>query len=310
MSRESSSSPWTSKTRANSISHAKIFTGDLPPPYNMSACNTESEGKEPAAISTSSGQAKSSFFASLWRRIVLRHAPASVRRRALKQDPWLPISPSCTLPAPDKEEKLQRYLIEILGFTFGVNFDEVNTAYYSRTVSKKTTSLLGTTEQAELLHISRTIDDLLKEQSRNALSTVPRAPKQEIYNNVIIPAFLSLEAYTIDLLATYAHHQCNPCFWNHTCASHRCDIAKREGAASVGEGVGEMSGIDGVESEEGICTFWAYERKGYSSGNCVEESCWEGRWVWEKVVMCTGSDARSSSLKRIKCKRISDEQNS
>jgi hypothetical protein len=216
MSRESSSSPWTSDTRAHSTSHAKISTGDPPPPYNTSACDTESEGKEPAAISTGSGQAKSDFFASLWRRIVLRHAPASVRRRALKQDPWLPVSPLCTILALDREDQLQRYLLEIIGFTFGVNFDELNTDYYSRTVSEKTTSMLSPSEQAELLHISKTINDLLKEQSRNALNTVPLAPKQEINDNVLISAPFSSEAYTLDLLATYAHHQCNPCCWNHT----------------------------------------------------------------------------------------------
>jgi hypothetical protein len=177
MNRESSSSPWTSNTRAHSTSHAKISTGDPPPPCNTSACDTGSEGKEPAAIPTGSGQAKSGFFALFWRRIVLRHAPASVRRCALKHDPWLPVSPLCTLLALDKENQLQRYLLEIIGFTFGVNFDELNTAYYLRTVSEKTTSMLSPSEQAELLYISKMINDLLKEQSRNALNTVPLAPK-------------------------------------------------------------------------------------------------------------------------------------
>jgi hypothetical protein len=114
-----------------------------------------------------------------------------------------------------------RYLLEILAFTFGANYSSLIVALCNGTPATEdsATSLLSTTERANLLHHSFAVNTLLRKIPSNTLSTVPRATIDSGYTSLIEPAsFLSTfcESYVLQLISAYAYHQCKPSQWNST----------------------------------------------------------------------------------------------
>jgi hypothetical protein len=271
--------------------------------------------------STITNVPKVGFFNFLRRRKAPRNAPASIQQLSLKQDLRTPRGLSFGQPAASREMQLWLYVFEILGFTFGVDFDELNRAWCTKLTTLPTTSILCTEERNNLLHLSRYINELLEHQLRNALSTGSRALKEEVYNTIVVRGSswdTSSYAYSLDLLATYAHQQCNPSSWDHTligywsgyhrtheyrawgrylerpCTSHCRHVTERGGTGSGRKSVGAVSGREEAEGWEGDFELFTDQGGGQNSGGCAENPCKEDVRAWWVVVMTTRSDTRYS----------------
>ncbi|KAF2005130.1 hypothetical protein P154DRAFT_560077 [Amniculicola lignicola CBS 123094] len=139
-----------------------------------------------------------------------------------------------------RKEGLQRYIMEILVFTFSADAHDVDNALGTVNGYHWTTSVLTAEERAELYDISMTINLLKDKASNNGWNTTQKEDRELIYFIVSQPtkAFRLREAYMLDLLATYKDHQCNEQLRHHTLVGHwqssRGNSQKRELGMTLG----------------------------------------------------------------------------
>lgn len=134
--------------------------------------------------------------------------------------PYSARSPSSSLSpnrvAHNPLMQLRRYIIEIMGFTFDADFSLLNEALgqTASTISTSpTNSILTPAEHAELLSLITLIEELKAKISNTSTQwlTVRSSDREAVANAVIRPAlYLGLPAsYVLELISTYASHQCN-----------------------------------------------------------------------------------------------------
>lgn len=187
---------------------------DEPPPYN------DDSTREETKLSTDSNATTAVY---RQRKFVPRLAPLALRN--LPETLSLRKAPSYAEKSRTNRGQLRRYLIEIIGLTLGANFDELNAALYGRNmgdekgVEKATSSILTPEEHEEFLRYSLIIQRLVKKSGTYETFETTVAERTEIYEMLVqhAEAFdVSLEVYALDLIGTYADHQCDPAQWNKT----------------------------------------------------------------------------------------------
>ncbi|CAE6999746.1 hypothetical protein PTTW11_00947 [Pyrenophora teres f. teres] len=127
-------------------------------------------------------------------------------------DPTLPseinfITPPNATKLSCQEEQLRRYLIEIVAYALDANFDELNTALYKQSITYHTNTILSSAERAELLHLSRLIQELCGKTRSNQANTMKRTDMMQVYTAVSYPAmWIGLGEDALDLVASYADY--------------------------------------------------------------------------------------------------------
>jgi hypothetical protein len=187
---------------------------DLPPPYGSTSLTVDSEVT--ASTNTLQDKPKSGMFDFFRRRDKsLTRAPTAIQRQKCDPDRRLDLGPSFSLPVQNEKEQLRCYLLEILAFTLGADYDSLNSALNDQTpaIAESTTSILSSSERKDLLRLSQAVNTLLQKIPQNTLTTVPQATKESVYTSVIVPASCldtCCESYLLELISTYAYHQSNP----------------------------------------------------------------------------------------------------
>jgi hypothetical protein len=114
------------------IDAATRSVNDLPPPYDSTSPTVDSEVT--ASTNTPQDEPKSGMFDFFWRRDnSLTRAPTAIQRQNSDPDRRLNLGPSFSLPVQNEEEQLRRYLLEILAFTFGADYDSLKSALNDQT---------------------------------------------------------------------------------------------------------------------------------------------------------------------------------
>ncbi|PSN71692.1 hypothetical protein BS50DRAFT_657390 [Corynespora cassiicola Philippines] len=158
-------------------------TEELPPPYNSSPRPAPSEDDSPRRI-----------------------------RRPSKMSNY------------SKKEQLQRFLVEILAFSLDTDVCLVKEAMESSESSApckgSESSILSEDEREYLLSLSQIVGDAHEMFKRNQWNLVPDENRKEISDAVVGPFCDQIqEAYLLDMIYTYAKHQCDPERRKHTLAS-------------------------------------------------------------------------------------------
>ncbi|KAF1953550.1 hypothetical protein CC80DRAFT_595752 [Byssothecium circinans] len=118
-------------------------------------------------------------------------------------------------PKEAHKTQLQRYLIELMGFTFDADFALLNAAMPTPTTTpSSTTSILSADERAKLLRLSLLLKELAPKFTRGSTRwlTVRRSERTTIIDVIRDPAedLKICPAYVLKLISTYAKHQCDP----------------------------------------------------------------------------------------------------
>lgn len=121
-------------------------------------------------------------------------------------------------------EQFRRYIIEIMAFTFGVDMTKLNPALGMRarakTWKKQRASTLFQEERNRLYHLSYIIKRLHRQtlQIEWIGEFLLEEYKITIREEIVKPArSLDIrEDYALDLISTYADHQCDPARWKYT----------------------------------------------------------------------------------------------
>jgi hypothetical protein len=135
---------------------------------------------------------------------------------------YSPRGPSLAVKPATAAERLRRYLIEIVAFTLSANFDELNSAILGQPVAEHTTLILSDEERDDLLQLSIIAKDLRIRASRNELNTSFLRDREALHDAIIAPkrvlplAGLLVTEYVIDMISSYADHQCQPTQRQHT----------------------------------------------------------------------------------------------
>jgi hypothetical protein len=157
---ESSSSDTKEQT---SIDAATRSVNDLPPLYDSTSPTVDSEVI--ASTNTPQDEPKSGMFDFFWRRDnSLTRAPTATQRHNSDPDRRLNLGPSFFLPAQNEKEQLRRYLLEILTFIFGADYDSLHSTLNDQThaIAESTTSILFSSERKDLLRLSQAVNTLLQ----------------------------------------------------------------------------------------------------------------------------------------------------
>ncbi|KAF2787872.1 hypothetical protein K505DRAFT_329364 [Melanomma pulvis-pyrius CBS 109.77] len=129
-------------------------------------------------------------------------------------------------PQRDPVIQFRRYLLEIMAFTFQADFALLDCALDQHTLSTSasistTNSILTEDERFELLRLARTIKDLYgKTRGYQWLNTLD-SDRSAVTDAIAKPAvILSLDgSYILQLISTYADHQCDETKRKHTLIS-------------------------------------------------------------------------------------------
>jgi len=128
--------------------------------------------------------------------------------------------------------QLRRYLIEIMAYTFKADFSRLNSQLCQTLIGPevidKTITILSTKEQAELLHLSYTVNQLHKMTRQNQFNVATKRDRDMVTNSIIKPARkIKIEPdYVLDLIATYSDHQCLPSKRKRTLVKHHTPMLR------------------------------------------------------------------------------------
>jgi hypothetical protein len=125
-------------------------------------------------------------------------------------------------PQRDPVTQLSRYLLEIMAFSFHADYALLNHALGQHSASISITkSTLTDDERVELLRLALISKDLYgKHRSYQRLNTRD-SDRSDLADAIVIPALqLDLsESYILELISTYAEHQCDETKRGHTLIS-------------------------------------------------------------------------------------------
>lgn len=109
--------------------------------------------------------------------------------------------------------QLQKYLIEIMAFTFGADFEQLNSMLgQNAAIDSRETTILSKEEKEELMRLSTLVEDLRQKMLHNQFNTTLKRNRDIITEAIVKPAKdIRLEPdYIMYLVSTYATHQCDP----------------------------------------------------------------------------------------------------
>ncbi|KAF2475952.1 uncharacterized protein BDR25DRAFT_379579 [Lindgomyces ingoldianus] len=109
--------------------------------------------------------------------------------------------------------QLRKYLIEIIAFTFGADFGQLNSMLdQNADVASRGTTILREEEKVELMRLSTLVENLRQKMLYNQFNTTLKRDRDIITDAIIKPAIeISLDPdYAMDLISTYADHQGDP----------------------------------------------------------------------------------------------------
>ena len=112
--------------------------------------------------------------------------------------------------------QLRRYLIEIIAFTFDADFEQLNSALgHNTAIISRETTILREREKTELLRVSAIVKDLHQKLLYNRFNTTLKRDRDAVLEAIIKPLMglknLRFDSdYALDLISTYADHQCHP----------------------------------------------------------------------------------------------------
>lgn len=119
-------------------------------------------------------------------------------------------------PQRDPVTQLRRYLVEITAYSFNADFVLLNHALGQPTSSTSasisaTNSTLTENERVELLRLALISKDLYGKHRGHELLTTLDSDRRAIANAILIPSIILdlSESYILQLISTYADHQCD-----------------------------------------------------------------------------------------------------
>lgn len=121
-----------------------------------------------------------------------------------------------------KKEILRRYLVEIVAFKFGADFNELNVAI-GQSSESTTTSILTPEDRTEIFRLACLVKTLHGKTMRNEINTIPGKHKLGLYWKISQPAMevdYHLPALALDLVGSYTDHQCEPSKWGNIVVGH------------------------------------------------------------------------------------------
>lgn len=126
-------------------------------------------------------------------------------------------------PQRDPVMQLRRYLVEIMAFTFNVDSALLNHALGQDTLPtsasvSNTNSILTEDERVELLRLALITNDLYGKRGRPQFLATRDSDRRAVADGIVVPALqLELSAtYILELISTYANHQCDKTKREHT----------------------------------------------------------------------------------------------
>jgi hypothetical protein len=129
-------------------------------------------------------------------------------------------------PQRDAVVQLRRYLIEIMAFTFNADIALLNHTLgkplsLTSTSTSTTNSTLTTDERVELLRLACISKDLYGKHTGYQFLTTRESDRRAVADAIVMPALeLDLSAgYIVELISTYADHQCDETKRKHTLVS-------------------------------------------------------------------------------------------
>jgi hypothetical protein len=126
--------------------------------------------------------------------------------------------PTQAISGSSKANRLRNYTVEIVAFTFGAIFDDLNTTLLQQPITAQTTFILTPEERADLLRLSTLVRKLHTRCERNELLTVSNAEKEELYTSIMQPAakvggkHMGAESFFLDLIGSWGDHECDPSY--------------------------------------------------------------------------------------------------